>query len=95
MSQIDYETSQYSSQKQKKEQKESFLMRLVLRSGLAKDKKQANMVLLAMSGVFFLATLVVLFMNGTFSSSGGSNEDVNFEDYTGSEYMEEGYMYME
>ncbi len=91
MSQIGYETPQYS-QKQNKEQKESFLMRLVLRSGLAKDKKQANMVLLAIAGIFFLATLVVLYINGTFKSSGGSNEDINSEEYGGSEYIEEEYM---
>lgn len=90
MSQIGYETPQYSQQN--REKKESFLMRLVLRSGLAKDKKQANVILLIMAGVFFLATLVVLYMNGTFNSTGGSNEDINYEEYGGSEYMEEEYM---
>jgi hypothetical protein len=93
MSQISYEKPQYSSKN--REKKESFLIHLVLRTGLAKDKKQANLVLLAMSGVFFLATLGVLFMNGTFNSSGGSNEDINYEEYGeygGSEYTEEEYM---
>ena len=61
MDQIGYETPQYSSKKQNRKQKESFLMRLVLRTGIVKDKKQANIVLLVMAGVIFLTTLVILF----------------------------------
>ena len=87
MDQIDYETPQYSSKRQKGGQKESFFIGLILRTGLVKDKKQANMILLAMAGVFFLATLIVLSINGIFNSSGNSNEDTNYKDYAGSEYM--------
>ena len=53
MTQIDYETSQYSSQRQNIERKESFLISLVLRTGIVKSKKQANIVLLLMTGIFF------------------------------------------
>ncbi|MCK5591813.1 MAG: hypothetical protein KAI72_07640 [Candidatus Pacebacteria bacterium] len=87
MTQIGYETSHYSSKIQKREQKESFLMRLVLRTGIVKDKKQANIAFLIMTGVFFLTTLIILFSNGIFdfNSSGGTNG----EEYTDSEYMTE------
>ena len=94
MTQIDYETSQYSSQRQNIERKESFLISLVLRTGIVKSKKQANIVLLIMTGIFFLATLIVLSANGTFSSSNVSSTDTDI-DYTGSEYFEEEYVDIE
>ena len=39
MSQVDYDTSQYQSGQQNSDSTESFLIRLVLRTGIVKDKK--------------------------------------------------------
>ena len=37
-------------------EKETFLVRLVLRTGIVKNKKQTNVVLLIITGMFFLLT---------------------------------------
>ena len=87
MSQIGYETPQYISKKQNRGGKESFLIRLVLRIGIVKDKKQANIVLLIMTGVFFLTTLAILFSNGIFSLGDKLSEDINNGEYVG-EYVQ-------
>ena len=95
MSQVDYGTPQILSHQQGNNSKESFLMRAVLRIGFVKDKKQANIILLIVAGVFFLATFVILFANGIFSS-GGNTSDKNYdnspEDYMNNEYREEEIM---
>ena len=89
MSQVDYNTPQHQSNRRNVDPKESFLMRLVLRTGIAKDKKQANVILLAIAGVFFLITFIILFANGIFSSESKINKDINYKEYTGGEYIQE------
>ena len=85
MTQIDYDTPQYKSVQKGIGGKESFLIRCVLRTGIVKDKKQANIALLMIACLFFIATLVVLFANGTFSSEGELNQDINYDEYISSE----------
>ena len=38
-----------------------FLMKMIIKSGLAKDKTQANYILLSIAGLFLILTLLVIF----------------------------------
>lgn len=70
MEKIDYDTPQCQPNRRNAEKKDSFLTRLVFRTGLAKDKKQANIVLL-----FFAIILILLTVFYIIPSSKGMKFD--------------------
>jgi len=56
MGEVGYNLPVSNKQNYRKE-KSSFLIRLVLRSGIAKNKKQANIVLLFIAGILIFLTI--------------------------------------
>ena len=83
MSQIDYDTQQFSSQRQDGGQKDSFLMRLILRTGIVKDKKQANIVFLIIAVIFFTIAFCLTFGNPFAAETEEAN--INYEEYANPE----------
>lgn len=84
MEKIDYDTPQCQPNRRNAEKKDSFLTRLVFCTGLAKDKKQANIVLLVLAGAFFFLTIGIFLSDNVKTKNSDSTSiplDIPYQDH--------------
>ena len=71
MSDVDFEEQDWQINRQEVEKPPSFLVKLVLKTGVVKDVVHANYVLLGLAVVFFILTIfTVVKANGGFNRAG-------------------------